>query len=70
MPENLETNIVVVGTDWNHYLAENFSNEQLSWVWWKHISFFQRLFPIPNWVEISEVVLKWQIKTKVASILN
>jgi hypothetical protein len=70
MSENLETDVVVIGSDWEYYLANHFSNEELSWVWWKHISFFEDLHPIPTWIEITEVVLRWIIKTKVSDIMQ
>ncbi|MCK9272465.1 hypothetical protein M0P65_02860 [Candidatus Gracilibacteria bacterium] len=70
MSENLETDVVVIGSDGEYYLANHFSNEELSGVGGKHISFFEDLHPIPTGIEITEVVLRGIIKTKVSDIMQ
>ncbi|EKD29430.1 MAG: hypothetical protein ACD_78C00417G0008 [uncultured bacterium (gcode 4)] len=64
-----EIDIVVKGNDENYYLAKNFTQEELSWVWWKDASYFRKLDVIPENVQITEVILRWRIQSAVEELL-
>lgn len=64
-----EMDIVVKWADWRHYLAQNFSTDELDWVLWKHSSYFGKMETIPDWMKVTEVVLRWSVKTKTCNIL-